>query len=327
MRGLASIDLSHFVFRGPGRSRPALAPGWGVALAALLSLPVGCARREAAVPVEDTETSGRISIAASPDLLELVGALADGFRSSHPRATLGLGEAMPSNRVVAELLAGRADVAVVGRELEAEEREMARRAGIEVEGHRVAQDGLCLVVHADNPVQNVTVSEVQRIWANEIRDWRALGGRDERILPVLPPLYADLARAFVQRVMAGERLRAASLVELSDSAVAQRVARTAGAIGLVPLRLAAASGVRALRVASIEGAAYVEPDMETVHDGGYPLASFVHVYVRTRRPRLAGGFVTYAASQPGQELVLAGGRIPTSVPLRFVRRSPMLGSH
>jgi ABC-type phosphate transport system substrate-binding protein len=67
--------------------------------------------------------------------------------------------------------------------------------------------------------------------------------------------------------------------------------------------------------------------MESVHDGRYPLHYFVHVYVRTQRPRLAGGFVTYVASQPGQEQVLASGRLPTSVPLRFVRRSPMLGSH
>jgi len=127
--------------------------------------------------------------------------------------------------------------------------------------------------------------------------------------------------------VAVQPLRAASLVELSDSAVADRVARTAGAIGLVPLRLAAAPGVRALRVAPIEGAAYVEPDLETVHEGRYPLGAYVHLYLRTRRPRLAGGFLTYTASQPGQERVLAGGRLPTSVPLRFVRRSPMLGSH
>ena len=50
-------------------------------------------------------------------------------------------------------------------------------------------------------------------------------------------------------------------------------------------------------------------------------------YLRTSRPRLAGGWLTFVTSQPGQELVLASGRVPTSVPLRFVRRSPMLGSH
>ena len=326
MRGPASIELLHFVFRGPG-SRPAQALGLGVPLATLLLGIGGCAPRQPSGGVEDTETSGRITITTSSDLHGLVGEIVAGFRESHPQATFVLEEPLPSSRVIAELLAGRSDVAVVGRDLEPEEREAARRAGIEVEGHRVAQEGQCLVVREENAVENITVDEVRRIWSGELGEWSALGGREQRVLPVLPALHSDLVRAFAQRVMAGEPMRAASLVEPTDSAVVARVSATPGAIGVVPLRLASFAGLRALHVSPLEGLAYVEPDMESVHDGTYPLQYFIHVYVRTRRPRLAGGFVTYVASQPGQERVLASGRIPTSVPLRFVRRSPMLGSH
>ena len=144
---------------------------------------------------------------------------------------------------------------------------------------------------------------------------------------MLPPLSSDLARAFAQRVMAGEAMRAPTLVEASDSAVAGQVVATPGAIGIVPLALAATPGLRSLRVAPLEGMAYVDPDMESVHDGSYPLTRFLNVFIRTRGPRLAGGFVTYVASQPGQQLVLASGRVPTAVPLRFVRRSPLLSTH
>jgi len=327
MLGLASIDLWHFVFRGPGRSRLVLAPGFGASMLALSLLSGGCARPETSRPVEDTETSGRISIATSTDLHELVAGEAEAFRSLYPQSVLEVGEPRPSGQVISELLAGRADVAVVGRDLEQEERDMAQKGGIELEGHRVAQDGLCVVVHAGNTVRNVTIGELRRIWSAEVREWSALGGPSQRIVPVLPPLHADLARAFAQVVMNGELMKAATLMEVSDSAVAQRVARTPGAIGVVPLRLASFAGLRALHVSPLEGLPYIEPDMESVHDSTYPLQYFIHVYVRTRRPRLAGGFVTYVASQPGQERVLASGRIPTSVPLRFVRRSPMLGSH
>src|SRR5439155_18431929 len=137
---------------------------------------------------------------------------------------LELREPESSGRVVSALLAGRADVAVAGRELEQEERNVARRSGIEIEGHRIAQDAMCVVVPAANPVRNVTLGELQRIWAADIQDWAALGGRAGRIVPVLPPLSSDLARAFAQRVMAGATMRAPTLVEASDSAVAARVA-------------------------------------------------------------------------------------------------------
>ena len=186
---------------------------------------------------------------------------------------------------------------------------------------------MCVVVPVANPVQNVTLGELQRIWRGETRDWASLGGRDGRILPVLPPLSSDLARAFAQRVMAGEAMRAPTLVEGSDSAVAARVAATPGAIGVVPLALANARGLKALRVAPLEGTPYVDPDMESVHDGTYTLSRFINLFIRTRGQRLAGGFVTFVASNPGQQLVLDSGRLPTAVPLRFVRRSPLLSTH
>jgi phosphate transport system substrate-binding protein len=277
--------------------------------------------------VEDTETSGRISIVTSTELQPLVAEEVAAFRTTYPDAAIELSEPQSSSQVVSPLLAGRADVVVMARELEQEERDMARKGGIEVEGHRIAQDALCVVVAANNPVAKVTVGELQRIWAGDVTDWSQLGGRSQRIVPVLPPLHSDRARAFAQRVMAGAPLRAASLMEVSDSAVAVRVSATPGAIGVVPLALANAEGLRPLEVAAVEGTPYVGPDMETVHDGTYPLSHPVNLYLRTHRPRLAGGFVTFVASQPGQELVLASGRVPTSVPLRFVRRSPMLGSH
>ena len=267
------------------------------------------------------------SIASAPDVRELALSEVEAFRAVYPQATLELREPESSGQVVSALLAGRADVAVTGRELEQEERDMARRNGIELEGHRIAQDAMCVVVPAANPVQNVTLGELQRIWLGETLDWSALGGRDGRIVPVLPPLSSDLARAFAQRVMAGVAMRAPALVEASDSAVAARVAATPGAIGVVPLALAATAGLKSLHVAPLEGTSYVDPDMESVHDGSYPLTRFISLFIRTRGPRLAGGFVTFAASQPGQQLVLDSGRVPAAVPIRFVRRSPLLSTH
>lgn len=326
MPRLASIHLTHFVFRGPGRSRLVRALYWALPILALLSSGA-CARRGTSRPVDDTETSGRISIVTTTELHPLVTREVAAFKATYPEAALELSEAQSSSQVVSPLFAGRADVVVLARDLEQEERDMARKGGIEVEGHAIAKDALCLVTWASNPVENITIGELARIGSGEIRDWSALGGANQRIVPVLPPLHSDRARAFVQRVMAGEPLRAAAMMESSDSAVAARVAVTPGAIGVVPLALANLEGLKPLKVAAVEGTPYVFPDMESVHDGTYPLTHPVNLYLRTRRPRLAGGFVTFVASQPGQELVLASGRVPTSVPLRFVRRSPMLGSH
>lgn len=326
MRGHASLDSQHFVCPGPCRPRLLPARGLVVSLFAALIL-AGCARHDTAPPVEDSETSGRISIAAAPDVRALVAAEVRAFRSGYPQAVIDLRDPESSGQVISALLGGHADLAGAGRELEQEERDMARQAGIELEGHRIAKDAMCLVVSDANPVHNVTIGELRRIWTGEFADWARLGGPEGRIVPVLPPLSSDLARAFSQRVMDGASMKAPTVIEVSDSAVASTVARTRGAIGVVPLSLARSAGLRALAVAPLEGLPYVEPDMESVHEGHYPLTRFINLYRRTRGARLAGGFITFVSSQPGQELVLASGRVPTAVPLRFVRRSPLLGSH
>jgi phosphate transport system substrate-binding protein len=203
---------------------------------------------------------------------------------------------------------------------------VAREAGIEVEGHRIAQDAAVVIVPAANRVRQLTVAELQSIWSGEVTDWSAFGGSG-RIVPVMPPLSGDLARAFVQRVLEGAPVKAACALEASDTAVVQRVAKLPGGIGIVPLRMSNSPGVRALALSAVAGMDYIEPDMQTVHEGRYPITLFVNLFRRTRGPRLAGGFLTHVASEPGQRVVLQHGRVPTGVPLRFVRRSPLLGSH
>ena len=87
MLGDASISFVHFVFRGPGRTRLWWAPGLGVRFAAGLLVAsalvmAGCTRRSGIPPMEDTETSGRISIAASPDAQPLLAQEVAAFRAT-----------------------------------------------------------------------------------------------------------------------------------------------------------------------------------------------------------------------------------------------------
>jgi len=49
--------------------------------------------------------------------------------------------------------------------------------------------------------------------------------------------------------------------------------------------------------------------------------------VRAGGAQLGNGFITFVTSGDGQALVHDYGLVPTAVPVRFVRRSPMLGTH
>jgi ABC-type phosphate transport system substrate-binding protein len=57
------------------------------------------------------------------------------------------------------------------------------------------------------------------------------------------------------------------------------------------------------------------------------LTRFYNFYMRPRGPKAAAGFITFVTSMDGQAIVHEAGLVPTAVPVRFVRRSPMLGTH
>jgi ABC-type phosphate transport system substrate-binding protein len=132
--------------------------------------------------------------------------------------------------------------------------------------------------------------------------------------------------SFVQRVMGGEPPSAPAFRAANDSEVVARVRSSAGAIGFVSM-VWADRGAKALSVSSLTGLQAWNADAETVYRGEYPLTRYCNLYVRSGGPRLANGLVTYISSLEGQRLVHEEGLVPVAVPVRFARRSPMLGTH
>ncbi len=297
----------------------------GVAIAAILTLS-GCAPRTSSKKQPEPDlTSGTILVVCSPEARDVIERCREAFMKLYPDAHIDVRPGT-SRDAIAALFGARAQLAVITRELLPEERRAAVLGRLEVEGYPFARDAAVLLVHPSNPVQNVTVEEVRDIFLGKVHDWSELGGRREPIVPVVPPVGSDLMEFFVEQALDGAAIAAHSITAESDSDVARRVSAQPGAIGIATLG-ATRLGGRALRLASLKGLPYTVPDLETVHDGRYPITRFYNLYVRTSGPPVANGFITFVTSFDGQRLVRDDGLVPTAVPVRFVRRSPMLATH
>lgn len=316
------LDSSHFDDRkGGGKHlRPAV---WLFGLA-LLVLP-GCSSQPRTRAVEDSLTSGRISIVTAAEAEPVLRREVDAFQKLYSEARLSTTRSS-SREAIGALFGAEADVAVITRELETEERAAAVRGGLELEGFRFAGDAVVVIVDAANPVENLALDDLRAIYEGTLTDWSRLGGATQKVVPVVQTPESDVTGFFVQRVMGGEPIRAAAHYAADDEEVVRRVQTTPGAIGFVTLA-ALRDGVRDLRLAPLKGISYWRPDLEAVYRGQYPLTRYFHLYVRTKGARLAHGFITFVTSREGQQLVQDSGLVPTSVPVRFVRRSPMLSTH
>jgi phosphate transport system substrate-binding protein len=286
---------------------------------------LGCTPQERPGPVEDSLTSGRIVVVTASEARSLMDRERAEFMRLYPESRIEL-RAASSREAIRALFAAECDLAVISRELEPAERGAASRGGLELIGYRFARDAVAMVVHPSNPVQNMALNEVRGIYEGRLTRWSEVGGRAAGVEPVVQEPEADLTEFFVQQVMSGEPIRARSVYGTSDSAVVAAVSRRPDALGYVSLAWAD-RGARALRLASLPGLPYRSPDLEAVYKGDYPLTRFLNLYARSNGPRLANGFITFVTSREGQKIVHDSGLVPTTVPVRFVRRSPMQGSH
>lgn len=262
---------------------------------------------------------------AEPEIAGVVRAAAAEFSRLYPGNEIRV-ETARARGAMDALFRARAAIAVVGREIVDEERQAAQGARVVVEAHRVARDGLVVIVHPDNPVEQIAFDDLAEIFAGTKTSWAAFGGRDRRIVPVVPSVESGATQLFVDRVLGGAPLAAPAVTTETDSAVAARVAGDADAIGFVSLPFAD-RGVKALRVSRLRGMPYVAADARTVYDEEYPLLRYFNVVVRVPGTTLANDFLTFLAAVEGQREILQAGYVPATVPVRFTSRTPTLPSH
>jgi phosphate transport system substrate-binding protein len=294
----------------------------GLLAAAFVSL-AGCGDpgQRRATPAEPAT----ILVIAEPEIHGAVRAAAAEFSRLYPGNEIQV-ETARARGAMDALFRARAAMAVVGREIADEERRAAQGARVVVEAHRIARDGLVVVVHPDNPVEQIAFDDLAEIFAGTKTSWTAFGGRDRRIVPAVPSVESGATQLFVDRVLGGAPLAAPAVSAETDSAVAAFVAENADAIGFVSLPFAD-RGVRALRVSRLRGLPYVAADARSVYDEEYPLLRYFNVVMRVPATTLANDFLTFLSAVEGQREILQAGYVPATVPVRFTSRTPTLPSH
>lgn len=212
----------------------------------------------------------------------------------------------------ADLLADEADLVMALREIRAGELHLAAEVGLgqldDVNRSRVlALDAMTVIVSPTNPVAAVSVSDLARILAGEIDNWRTLGGADAPISIHLRDAQSGIAQAVEDRVL---RQAGLTLVENvtrhgTNLALAQAVARDQLGIGVAsfseignskPLALTGTCGfqLRANRL--------------TIKTEDYPLTAPMFLYIPARRlPRLARDFLAYTRTAPAQIITRRAG--------------------
>ncbi len=114
-----------------------------------------------------------------------VNALAAEFQQQNPNVSIVV-SAGGANKGIREFLEGNANLLLATRELNSEEMAKAAARGIEPSRRAVGLSCLAILVNTRNPVNELTLEQIKLIFSGKIRNWKEVGGNDERVQVYLP---------------------------------------------------------------------------------------------------------------------------------------------
>ena len=267
--------------------------------------------------------SGNLNSIGSDSLNNLMALWAEGFRALYPNVNVQI-EGKGSSTAPPALIEGTAQLGPMSRPMKSSEiDEFEKKYGYKPTEVKVAVDALAVFVHKDNPLEGLTLKQVDGAFSSTrkqggeaIETWDQLGlGEDFRGRAI--SLYGRNSASgtygfFKEHALNKGDYRATVKEQPGSSSVVTGIANDLFGMGYSGIGYKTA-GVRALPLGEVEGE-YVEATAENALSGEYPLARFLMVYVNKapneKIDALTHEFLRFVLSKQGQEVVAKDGYFP-----------------
>jgi phosphate transport system substrate-binding protein len=222
-----------------------------------------------------------LTIKGSDTMLPMITALAEAYVKVHPDTQISV-TGGGSTAGINALLDGDIDLCMSSRVLNTEESRKAAYRRIAPQDVVVALDGVTLVVHPENPVNELTLGQLHHIFNGEIKNLSEVGGPNQAIQVISQNSDSGTSAFFKERVLQNENYKSGIQLAASNAAVVQSVGRELWSIGYV-------------------GFAYAQ---------GYPMERPLHVYASGKVNSLAVSFLEFVLSPEGQRIAKEKGCVP-----------------
>ena len=276
-------------------------------LAVLMTLTLLTACGSSAAPAatqapaaEATETpdqapalSGSVATDGSTSMEKVIGALGEAYeQKTGITVTYNPTGSGSGIKAVTE---GRCDIGLSSRSLKDEEKAEGLSQTI------LAYDGIAIIVNPENPVEELSLEQIAKIYTGEITNWSEVGGKDAQIVLIGREAGSGTRDGFES--ITGTTDACQYRQELTSTGdVITTVAQNPDAIGYASL----ASVKDTVKALAVEG---VTPSEETVKDGSY-LVQRPFVLVTKDGVELSAAaqdFFNYITSAEANEIIAGAG--------------------
>ena len=244
-----------------------------------------------------SESTQNVATDGSTSMESVIGSLAEAFMEEHPEINVTYNPTGSGSGITA-VSEGRCDIGLASRALKDEEKAGGLTETI------LALDGIAIIVNNANPVSDLSIDQIAKIYTGEITNWSEVGGNDGQIVLIGREAGSGTRDGF-ESITETEDACKYSQELTSTGDVIQTVANNPNAIGYASL----ASVKDTVKAVTVDG---VEATTETIQSGEYKVQrNFVMVTkTGTELSKVAQAFFDFATSGEADSLIEEAGAVP-----------------
>ena len=250
----------------------------------------------AEVPAADAALSGTVATDGSTSMEKVIGALGEFFMEANKDVTFTYNPTGSGSGITA-VSEGRCDIGISSRALKDEEKAGGLKETV------LALDGIAIIVNPANPVNDLDLDTIAKIYTGEITNWKDVGGNDAEIVLIGREAGSGTRDGFES--ITGTKDACQYRQELTSTGdVITTVATNPDAIGYASLA-ALKDSVKALTVGGVQATE------DSVKNGSYVVQRpFVLVTKDgTELSPAAQAFFDYATSAEAAPIIAAAGAV------------------
>lgn len=240
------------------------------------------------------QLSGTVSTDGSTSMEKVIGTLGEAFERENEGVTFTYNPTGSGSGIQA-VLDGVCDIGLSSRNLKDEEKSKGLKETV------LAYDGIAIIVNPDNPVSDLSLSDIAKIYTGEITDWKDVGGSEGEIVLIGREAGSGTRDGFESITGTSEKCKyRQELTSTGD--VITTVSGNPNAIGYASL----ASVKDNVKAVSVDG---VIPSENTVKDGSYKVQRPFILVTKdgTALSETAQKFFDFATSDKAVELIASAG--------------------
>ncbi|HBF37468.1 MAG TPA: phosphate-binding protein [Firmicutes bacterium] len=185
--------------------------------------------------------SGSITLAGSTSVQPLAEELAKAYMTKYPAIKIAV-QGGGSGAGIKAAIDGTADIGMCSRELNPDEKNLTAT--------EIAKDGVTIIVNKANKLTNLSLGQLQKIYAGSVTEWKQVDPKslNTKIVVVNREAGSGTRGAFEELVLGKLKNTSNCLVQSSTGAVQQTVAVTKEAVGYISLGSLDPKAVKAVTV-------------------------------------------------------------------------------